>query len=71
MITKGLKTIATDILNISPQRPGILSASSLSLLPSSSSSAAATAASSDELQKAVDDLKRSMDTCMLSSSSLL
>ena len=60
---KGLKTISTDILNISPQRPGILSASSLSLLPSSSSSSNG---SSDELQKAVDDLKRSMDTCMLS-----
>jgi len=64
---KGLKTISTDILNISPQRPGILSASSLSLLPSSSSSSSN--GSSDELQKAVDDLKRSMDTCMLSSSS--
>jgi hypothetical protein len=53
--TKGIKTISTDVLNIFPQRPGILTASKQVILPNGQC---------DEQQKAVDDLKKSMDTCM-------
>jgi hypothetical protein len=53
--TKGIKTISTDVLSVFSQRPGILTVSKQVILPNGQC---------DEQQKAVDDLKRSMDTCM-------